>query len=142
MINGQCLCGAVTFKVDMPDDHMGETRYCYCSNCRRANGTAFSANVPVPVENYTLLTGTDAITEFESSPGTQRAFCSKCGSPVYGKKVDDPGHIRIRLGTLDQDAKATPVAHAWTSEKPAWHNIDGYLKRFKESADGTGGTPK
>ena len=142
MINGQCLCGAVTFEIDMPDDHMGETRYCYRTTCRRANGSAFSANVPVPTEKYTLLSGADVITEYESSPNYQRAFCSRCGSPVYAKKGDDPDKIRIRLGTLDQNAKATPISHAWTSEKPAWHNIEGYLKRFKEAADGTGGAPK
>ncbi|NKB44593.1 MAG: hypothetical protein GKS03_09985 [Alphaproteobacteria bacterium] len=108
MINGQCLCGTVTFEVD----------------------------------KHRILTGADSITEYESSPGNQRAFCSKCGSPVYGKKGDAPDHIRIRLGTLDQSAKATPVSHAWTSEKPAWHNIEGYLKRFKQDADDTGGVPK
>lgn len=142
MISGQCLCGAVTFEVDAPENHLGDTRYCYCTECRRANGSAFSANVPVPYANYRLITGEDAISEYESSPGTIRAFCSKCGSPVHGKKAEDSDHIRIRLGTLETDAKATPTAHAWTSEKPAWHTIEGYLKRFKHGADGTGGTPK
>ncbi len=121
MINGQCLCGAVTFQVDLPDDHMGETRFCYYTQCRRANGTAFSANVAVPQEHYTLLTGADLIKEFESSPGNFRCFCSECGSPVYGKKGAQPDHIRIRLGTLDQQVKATPTAHVWVSEKPDWY---------------------
>lgn len=142
MISGQCLCGAVTFQVDVPDDHLGEMRYCYCVECRRANGTAFSANVPVPLDRYKLLSGDNFVTEYESSPGQQRAFCSKCGSPVYGKKADDPDHIRIRLGSLDENAKATPMAHAWTSEKPTWFSIEGYLKRFKQAADGSGGMPK
>lgn len=142
MISGQCLCGAVAFEVDAPDNHLGETRYCYCTECRRANGTAFSANVPVPLESYKLVSGSDIISEYESSPGNTRAFCSKCGSPVYGKKGADPDHIRIRLGTLEQSAKATVTSHVWTGEKSAWYSIEGYLKRFKQAADGTGGTPK
>ena len=142
MIDGQCLCGKVTYQIDVPDDHLGETNYCYCAECRRANGTAFSANVAVPSSSYTLLTGQDLITEYESSPGNHRAFCSVCGSPVHGKKGSEPDHVRVRLGGLDETAKAKPNAHVWTSEKPNWHNIEGYLKRFKQAADGTGGTPK
>ena len=133
MINGQCLCGAVTFQVDLPDDHIGETRYCYCTECRRANGSAFSAKVAVPMEQYTLLSGADVIKEYESSPGNVRCFCSKCGSPVYGMKGAQPDHIRIRLGTLDHQAKATLAAHVWVSEIPAWYKIERYVKRFNES---------
>ena len=54
MIHGQCLCGAVTFEIDAPDGTLGETRFCYCTECRRANGTAFSANVPVPQDQFRL----------------------------------------------------------------------------------------
>ena len=90
MIHGQCLCGAVTFEIDVPDGTLGETRFCYCTECRRANGTAFSANVPVPQDQFRLTSGVDGITEYESSPGNHRAFCATCGSPVYGKKADAP----------------------------------------------------
>lgn len=142
MVKGQCLCGTVTFEVDAPNDHLGDTRYCYCASCRRANGTAFSANVPVPLDRYRLTSGEDVIKEYQSSAGTTRAFCSNCGSPVFGKKADDPDHIRVRLGTLEQKANASLSAHAWTSETPPWYKIEGYLKRFKEDADGEGGNPK
>ena len=135
MIKGQCLCGAVTFQVDLTDDYMGETRYCYCTECRPANGTAFSTNVAVPLEHYTLLSGAEMIKEFESSSGNHRCFCSECGSPVYGKKGAQPDHIRIRLGTLDQHAIATPTAHVWVGEKPDWYKIEGYMKRYKQGFD-------
>ena len=103
MVTGRCLCGGVQFEVH---GELGETRLCYCELCRRANGSAFSANVPVPVERYRLLSGRDRIREFESSPGAFRAFCSTCGSPVYGRTMRDPDHIRVRLGTLSSDAAA------------------------------------
>jgi hypothetical protein len=31
-----------------------------------------------------IITGGELIREYESSPGNRRAFCSKCGSPLYG----------------------------------------------------------
>ena len=52
MVKGQCLCGRVKFEVR---GELGATRLCYCELCRRANGSAFSANVRVPASSYTLL---------------------------------------------------------------------------------------
>jgi hypothetical protein len=129
MVMGQCLCGKVRFEVD---GDLGETRLCYCELCRRANGSAFSANVRVRTEQYRLLTGSGDIREYESSPGAFRAFCSCCGSPVYARVVNDPANIRVRLGTLAQDAEVKVVAHVWTRSKPGWFSIFDDLPRFAE----------
>lgn len=120
MVQGQCLCGKVRFEID---GEVGETRLCYCELCRRANGTAFSANVPVPVERHRLLTGREFIREYESSPGAFRAFCSNCGSPVYARVARDATHIRIRLGTLAKEANAKVVGQVWVRSKPDWFSI-------------------
>jgi hypothetical protein len=129
MVMGQCLCGKVRFEVD---GDLGETRLCYCELCRRANGSAFSANVRVPTEQYRLLIGREDIREYESSPGAFRAFCSYCGSPVYARVVNDPANIRVRLGTLAQDAQAQVVAHVWVRSKPAWYSIVDDLPKYDE----------
>jgi hypothetical protein len=133
MVTGHCLCGAVQFEVR---GELGETRLCYCELCRRANGSAFSANVPIPVERYHLIGGREHIREFESSPGAFRAFCSTCGSPVYGRATRDPGHIRIRLGTLSQDAEARVAAHVWVRSKCAWYRITDDLPQHEAGAGG------
>jgi len=52
MVPGRCLCGGVRFEVQ---GELGETRLWYCELCRRGNGSAFSANVPIPLERYRLL---------------------------------------------------------------------------------------
>jgi hypothetical protein len=127
MVTGRCLCGAVQFEVR---GELGETRLCYCELCRRANGSVFSANVPVPIERYRLISGRECIREFESSPGAFRAFCSTCGSPVYGRTNRDPDHIRIRLGSLSRDAEAKVAAHVWVRSKPSWYPIADDLPRY------------
>ncbi|MDR2857180.1 MAG: hypothetical protein LBV50_04965, partial [Novosphingobium sp.] len=48
-IPGSCLCGAFRFEVLGP---LADVNLCHCDICRRANGTAFSANCPVPVERF------------------------------------------------------------------------------------------
>ena len=131
MVQGQCLCGKVRFEVS---GDLGSTRLCYCELCRRANGSAFSANVRVPASSYRLLSGADVIREYESSPGAFRAFCSICGSPVYARVMSDPGHTRVRLGTLDQDANASVAAHVWVRSKPRWYRIGDGLPQYEQSA--------
>ena len=133
MVTGQCLCGKVRFEID---GELGETRLCYCELCRRANGSAFSANIPVASEDYHLLVGREHIREFESSPGAFRAFCSNCGSPVYARVANDPVHIRIRLGTLDKETRVRVAAHVWVRSKPAWYAIADDLPQYEAGPRG------
>ena len=99
-ITGRCLCGAVQFEID---GRLGPAIYCHCSQCRRASGSAFAANASVRARYLRFRSGRDAIREYESTPGKFRAFCSRCGSPVYSRLASDPETFRIRLGTLDGD---------------------------------------
>ncbi len=133
MIGGQFLCGKVQFEVN---GNLGETRLCYCELCRRANGSAFSANIRVPLENYSLLSGRALIREYESSLGAFRAFCSNCGSPVYARVTHDPTHIRIRLGTLAKEVDAKVAAHVWVRSKPGWYMIAGDLPQYEAGPNG------
>ena len=133
MLTGRCLCGGVRFEIDGP---IGPAVYCHCSTCRRANGSAFAANASTPRAGFRLLEGAELIREFESSPGKQRAFCSRCGSPIYATMPDDASIVRIRLGTLDQDPGERPRAHIWVGSKAPWHEIGDALPQFPESMRG------
>jgi hypothetical protein len=132
-ITGQCLCGAFRFEVDGP---LGEVHLCHCDQCRRANGTSFSANARVPIENHRVITGIDVINEYESSPGAWRAFCSRCGSPVFARAEQDPLHIRIRLGTLARDAQAKITGHVWVGSKANWDLLAWDVPRYLRDTDG------
>ena len=52
---GACHCGAVRFRVRLPDGLKGATR-CNCSFCRMRGAIA----IGVPVVDFTLLAGQDA----------------------------------------------------------------------------------
>lgn len=96
-IDGGCLCGAFQFRITGP---LTDVRLCHCDLCRRANGSAFSANSRVPVSHFAVVRQAAPISEFQSSPGAWKCFCSVCGSPVYSKVEWDAEFIRVRLGTL------------------------------------------
>ncbi len=106
MLTGGCLCGAIRFEID---GELGPVTCCHCAQCRRATGTAFAthANVARPAHRFT--SGADLLTEYESSPGKLRAFCSRCGSPMYSRMTNEPDSLRVRLGTFDGDPGGRPV---------------------------------
>lgn len=129
MLTGRCLCGGVRLEVDGPFSALG---YCHCKQCQRASGSAFSANSTVARSGVRFVAGEDLIHEFESSPGTFRAFCSRCGSPIFKRGVDQPDSLRIRLGLLEGDPGLRAQAHFWVSVKQPWYEIGDALPQFPE----------
>jgi hypothetical protein len=127
MLEGGCLCGGVRYRIG---GKLGPAICCHCNECRRASGSAFAANAPVRLRYFEIATGAELIREYESSPGKFRAFCGRCGSPLYSRTLADPETRRIRLGTLDADPERRPLAHFWVSEKAPWHEIRDALPQY------------
>ena len=125
---GSCTCGAVRFEIE---GTLGPFGFCHCRTCRKASGTAFTANASVKRENVRFLNGEDTIRRYESSPGVFRCFCGTCGSPIYKESAEAPGTIRIRLGTLDTDVGAKPLAHAFWDEKADWYDLKGDMPVYE-----------
>jgi hypothetical protein len=99
--------------------------------CRRANGSSFATNASVRTEEFRVIAGRELIREYQSSPGNFRAFCSNCGSPVYGTVGEVPSIRRIRVGTLDEVNGAKSLAHIWTGSKSEWFEFTDELQRFE-----------
>ena len=131
MHTGSCLCRNVTYEIT---GELGEFGYCHCTSCRKASGSGHAANAPIERSQFRLLSGADTLREFESSPGKFRAFCSRCGSPIYAYLAVSPDAMRIRLGTLDTPFTKTPTAHTFVSDKAPWEPISDDLPQFPEWA--------
>jgi hypothetical protein len=128
MLTGGCLCGGVRFEVD---GTLGPVVCCHCSQCRRASGSAFATNASVRADAFRLRGGAELVREYESSPGQHRAFCGRCGSPLYARADAWPGIRRVRLGSLDGDPGRRPEAHVHVASKAPWHEPCGALPRFE-----------
>lgn len=133
MYQGGCLCGAVRFEIDGPILNM---IYCHCSRCRKAQGSAFAANGIVRAEEFTILSGADALTAYQSSPGQNKYFCKVCGSPIMSKNEDRPGQVRVRLGTIESDIVERPMAHIFATSKANWEDICGELPQYESYEPG------
>jgi hypothetical protein len=124
---GGCLCGGIRFEIE---GGLAPIQLCHCRQCRKAQGAAFAANMPVPLSRFRLLGGAELLREFESSPGKYRVFCSHCGSPVFSRRDSLPHVVRIRAGLLDGDIPTRPATHALVESNANWWDIEDALPRF------------
>jgi hypothetical protein len=127
-IYGGCLCGGVRFRVTMP---FRRANHCHCSRCRKHSGTFGLTQGRVPREGFELLQGEKLVRVYRPDGGAVKAFCSACGSSLFGAWWPEGDEISIRLGALDGDPGIRPQWHQWLESAPDWEPIpDDDLPRF------------
>ncbi len=57
---------------------------------------------------------------FESSPGVQRTFCARCGTPLSYQSDKRPTEIDLTIGSLERAELAVPADHIWMEDAPPW----------------------
>ena len=115
-MKGSCLCGAVSYSVEQLDMPIG---HCHCHTCRKAHAAPFTTTAGVDRRHFRWLRGEEILRSFESSPGKQRHFCSRCGTHLVAERANHP-HVILRVATLDDDPGMTPEMHIWCSHDVPW----------------------
>lgn len=133
MHTGSCLCGAVRFEVEGP---LAPIQLCCCGQCRKAQGSAFGANIPVSSAAFRLVSGEAELKEYRSSPGKRRVFCGVCGSPVFSQRDETPEVMRLRAGSLDEPVETRPGFWFYTASQASWWPPQDDLPRHAEAAPG------
>lgn len=129
MYKGGCLCGAIRFTIT---GGIRNIIYCHCSQCRKAQGSAFATNGIVDAGKFKLESGTNELTGYESTLGQTKYFCRHCGSPIMSKNSSVPDQIRVRLGTIESDISERPEGHIFVTSKADWEDIAGELPQYEE----------
>jgi hypothetical protein len=130
VITGSCLCGSVKFAVSPP---FSAFRYCHCSRCRKASGSAHAANLLLPRTQFEWLEGENSIKRFDVQEAQRFSvwFCPECGSRV-------PHNIRTRddvlvpAGMLDADPQMRPENNIFWASKAAWYVEPHQMPLFDE----------
>lgn len=129
-IGGSCLCGAVKFALRPP---FPAFRYCHCSRCRKASGSAHAANLFVPRAQFAWLQGESVIKRFDL-PGAQRFsvwFCTECGCRVP-HEVRTRTDVLVPAGLLDADPGSRPQNSIFWDSKAPWYVEPRQLPLFSE----------
>jgi len=134
MINGQCICGGIKYKIEgelqTHDGLIPFPVYCHCKVCQRLTGSAFTASVMVSTSQFQLICGEELLKPYQSSPGVYRSFCSECGSNLTYRDESEAGHIFIQAGTIDEPCNFTMQSHIFVADKASWYNINDNLIQF------------
>lgn len=129
-LRGSCLCGGVRFEVTAP---FLWANHCHCSRCRKHSGAFGGTQGRVPREGFHLLAGKELIRIFRPDDGRVKAFCSVCGSSLFGGEWPEGDEVAIRFGALDGDPGIRPQFHLFVASRAPWDEIpDDGLPRFDE----------
>jgi hypothetical protein len=112
--------------------------HCHCSRCRKHSGTFGGTQARVPREGFRLLEGEELIQVYRpAEDAAVKAFCSVCGSSLFGARWPEGEEISIRLGALDGGPGIRPQCHSFVGSKAPWYELpDDGLERFDEGAPG------
>ena len=116
---GHCLCGSVSYEISSPSVF---SITCHCTDCQKASGSAFSINLGVPDDAFSV-TG-DTLTEYadtgDSGLELRHYFCNQCGSPIFNEADAMPGLKIVKAGTLDDATSFKPDTNIFCSSRMAW----------------------
>lgn len=103
-LTGSCHCGSVRFRIetDFP-----ELTTCDCSICSRKNALM----VKVHESKFTLLAGSESLTEYQFHTRTARHFfCKVCGIYPFHRKRVTPDYFGVNVFCLEGfEAEGIPV---------------------------------
>ena len=115
---GQCLCGEISYSVDIEPVFTGN---CHCKDCQRSSGSAF---IPAMLfkEKDVTISGTAKYFESKSDGGNihRRGFCSNCGSQLFAKFSNLPAMLGVKAGTLNDSSNYVPQLDFYVASAAQW----------------------
>lgn len=137
-MTGGCLCGAVRFTATRANR---DVAICHCGMCRKWTAGLFMA-----VDCTDTLKVDDAtdLGLYRSSEWAERAFCKKCGTPLFYRLVGQNLSFASAEAFDDRDGYEF-TSQIFIDEKPAYyefanetHNMTGaeVFAAFAPPADG------
>ena len=128
---GRCLCGAVSFEYDGPENWVG---HCHCASCRANTSSPFTTFMGVPLTAF-RFTGVEPAV-YNSSPGVRRLFCPNCGAPVAYDADKFPDEIHFYLASLEDASGVEPQFHVFAAEKVPWVVLGDDLPKYVTGTSG------
>src|SRR5262245_57099331 len=127
--SGGCACGAIRYECTAASL---VSLNCHCRDCQRETGSAYAPILIVPRAAFTITRGSPKAFALTADSGqtTTRAFCSVCGSPLFGLPGSAPDLVTIRVGSLDDPSEFQPTQDIYTGSAQPWDYLDPSLTKF------------
>jgi hypothetical protein len=115
---GGCLCGKVTFEIDVParwawHDHSASSR--------RVHGAAYATYVGSWRKRFRITKGKTAIARYEDKAAkAARSFCAHCGTPLIYERARSPHMVNIPRALFSERTGRQPLYHIAIEELQEW----------------------
>lgn len=115
----RCHCGGVELEAAFPSRFCA---HCYCWSCRVSHAAGVVTWIGFRREQVRYTKGESLLVAYESSPGTVRRFCGRCGTRFtfessHGRWAEEV-HLPLALFVTPVDRE--PAANSFPAERPAW----------------------
>jgi hypothetical protein len=99
---------------------------------RLAHGAAYATYVGSWRKRFRIVQGEDRITRYvDRAAGTTRAFCKRCGTPLYYERKRSPHMVNIPRALFQARTGRQPLYHANVAELQDWAYAGGPLVPLK-----------
>lgn len=123
----RCLCGGVTWTAR--GEPIG-VRRCFCRDCQRLGAGDSTVNAIFPVEAVEISGELKAYESMADSGNRMtRKFCPTCGTQITSASSSRPHLVVLRVGAMEDPARAAPQMNIWVKSAPPWAQIDADLPR-------------
>jgi len=126
LARGGCLCGAVGFSAAMPAKWVA---HCHCTRCQRAHGAAFVTWAGVEASVARIDDPEGLLHWHAGADGGERAFCTRCGSPMFFRSTRWPGELHIARALFRDPVTPAPQVHAFHDTRVEWIQLGDALPR-------------
>ncbi len=123
-LDGQCLCGAVTIRID--GDYVAAVGVCHCGMCQRWNGAVFGVFAAQP----DAVTIKGPVQRHATSHFAERAFCGTCGSHLWMRNTTSAeDEYEFMPGLFPAAAEFPLISEIYTDCAPAFAALSGDHRR-------------
>lgn len=129
---GQCMCGAVTFRVTNLNPEFGT---CHCKMCQRWAGSAL-LGLTIPADTI-AFEGLENVKRYQSSEWAERAWCDTCGSNLWYQVTADGPHsgvYHMPIGLLDDPSGLHMTREIFIDLKPDAFVFEGEREQLDSAA--------
>src|SRR5690349_6941042 len=115
----RCHCGGVEMAVTFPSRFCS---HCYCWSCRTSHASGVVTWIGFRREQVEITRGADLIRDYESSMGTRRKFCSRCGTRLAFESEHHgwAGEMHLPLALFVTPVDRAPHVNSFPEERPEW----------------------
>ena len=128
-LTGGCMCATVRFRLASEPYDCG---WCHCRTCQLNSGAPAMAFASVKLDDWVATAGQQAIEIIRTSSFGHRAFCRRCGTPLYVRVDHQPATRDFSIVTLDDPNAIAPEFHIFWSSKVGWFDPGDDLPRHDE----------